>query len=222
MINLSKRTVSYQNGHKTTLNIDTLSFQQGEKVCLLGRSGSGKTTLLECLFRLRPFTGEINIDVQHIAFSPQSSDLIDTFTVKTNVLMGQFQKGLLKNLISLYQKQPKLDELLTELGIRHLRDEYVQTLSGGEKQRVLIARSITENKPLTLFDEPTSALDVYHSQKTMSTLMTQLKDSTIICAIHDLSLVDYFDRVIVLSEGKIILDTPANQVDRQSLKEYFD
>ena len=222
MINLSKLTVSYQNGHKTTLNIDTLSFQQGEKVCLLGRSGSGKTTLLECLFRLRPFTGEINIDVQHIAFSPQSSDLIDTFTVKTNVLMGQFQKGLLKNLCSLYQKQPKLDELLTELGIRHLRDEYVQTLSGGEKQRVLIARSITENKPLTLFDEPTSALDVYHSPKTMSALMTQLKDSTIICAIHDLSLVDYFDRVIVLSEGKIILDTPANQVDRQSLKEYFD
>ena len=222
MINLSRLAVSYQNEHKTTLDIDKLSFKQGEKVCLLGRSGSGKTTLLECLFRLRTFAGEINIGVENIAFSPQNSDLIDTFTVKTNILMGQFQKSLLKNLCSLYRKQPLVDDLLTQLGIPHLRDEYVQTLSGGEKQRVLIARSIVENKPLALFDEPTSALDVYHSQQTMSVLMERLINSTVICAIHDLSLVDYFERIIVLGNGKIILDTPASHIDRQNLSEYFD
>ncbi len=222
MICLSNLTVSYHNSSKTTLDIDKLSFKQGEKVCLLGRSGSGKTTLLECLFRLRSFEGEINIGVENIAFSPQSSDLIDTFTVKTNVLMGQFQKSLLKNLWNLYHKQPQINDLLTQLGIPHLRDEYVLTLSGGEKQRVLIARSIMENKPLALFDEPTSALDVYHSKKTMSVLMEHLTNSTIICAIHDLSLVDYFERIIVLGKGKIILDTPASHVDRQNLSEYFD
>ena len=211
------------HGCKLTLSIDRLKIEHGEKVCLIGKSGSGKTTLIECIFGLRTYTGSISADIGRISFSPQKSDLIPNFKVKTNILMGRFGgRSFFRNIASLNKADPKIDEILASVNIPDKKERYVKTLSGGEHQRVLIARAIYEDKDIFMLDEPTSALDIVNSLNIIEALLRYKAENTVICAIHNLSLLNFFQRVIILKDGKIILDDKVSNVDPREIGMYFD
>jgi len=208
---------------RLTLSIDHLCINSGEKVALIGTSGSGKTTLIECISGLREYTGVINSDIKDVSFLPQKSDLIANFKVKTNVLMGRFGgRSFLKNIMCVMKKEAHIDTILSDLNILDKKDRFVKNLSGGEAQRVLIARTIYEDKNIALLDEPTSALDIVNSRNSVEVLLKHKRKSTVVCAIHNLTLLDFFDRVIVLKEAKIVLDEHVSNVEPEKIRGYFD
>lgn len=212
-----------QYGDQIVLSVPNLKIDSNEKICIIGNSGSGKTTLLECLFGLLNYKGKIEIDTTEISYAPQKLDVIPSFTVKTNVQMGRFgQHSALMNMISILKGNNEVTEILEALNIAQHKSKVVHSLSGGEKQRVLIARTLFENKKINLFDEPTSALDVYNSQNAISYIMQRGFQKTIICSIHDLSLIEQFERVIILKNGRITLDQKVKEIEKERLIEYFD
>lgn len=220
-MNVVDLTVTYDKS--VALNIPKLHINDKEKVCVIGKSGSGKSTFIKAIFDLVPYDGHIDIDVSNVSYLPQDSDLVKGLKVKTNIEIMKFQnKGVIHNIKSLYIKNEEVDSLLKALDIYDKKDAKVSTLSGGEVQRVLIARTIYENKAINILDEPTSALDVQNSNKAISLLLQELVDKTVICIIHDLTLVKYFDRVLIFSDSEIIKDCSTASLSEAEVCEYFD
>jgi len=221
MITIQGLEVIY--GEQLALSVDKLHVKSGEKICLIGKSGSGKSTLIECIFGLREYKGKIDADIHDISISLQKADLIPNFTVKTNILMGCFGgRSFFKNMASVFRHEPMVDEVLEMLNITKKKEQYVKNLSGGEQQRVLLARALYEQKSIYLLDEPTSALDVANSRNAIDTLLRHKADKTVICAIHNLSLIGFFERVIVLKDGFIVLDESVANIDIEDMGAYFD
>ncbi|MCL2235729.1 MAG: ATP-binding cassette domain-containing protein [Defluviitaleaceae bacterium] len=221
MISIKGLEVNY--GNQLALSVDDLHIGAGEKICLIGKSGSGKSTMLECIFGLREYEGEINRNIQNISLSLQKSDLIPNFTVKTNILMGRFGgRSFFRNLASICKHEPMVDEVLESLNIPEKKNQYVKNLSGGEQQRVLLARALYEEKAVYLLDEPTSALDVANSRNAIETLLSNKADCTVMCAIHNLSLISFFQRIIVMKGGKIVLDDAVANINVEDMGAYFD
>jgi len=198
-----------------------LDIYEGEFVSIIGPSGSGKSTLLHCMGLLdRPSKGEILVDGkitskisgkeiaqfrgEKLGFVFQNYNLIPRLTVLENVILP----GLIM------QKEPKrLEEkamgLLTEVGITHRADHKGIHLSGGEQQRVAIARSLINDPVLVLADEPTGALDSKSSGEIMNILlrMNKKRGVTTVFVSHDLEIARYGKRTIAIQDGKIVGDT---------------
>lgn len=210
-------------GDQTAVSIDELHIKAGEKICLIGKSGSGKSTFIECLFGLREYEGKIDANIHDISLTLQKSDLIPNFTVKTNILMGRFGgRSFIKNMVSVFKHEPLVDEVLKCLDIPEKKEQYVKNLSGGEQQRVLLARALYEQKSIYLLDEPTSALDVANSRIAIETLLHHKSESTLMCAIHNLSLIRFFERIIVMKDGIIVLDEAVANINIEDMGVYFD
>ncbi len=194
----------------------TLHIPAGQRVGLVGRSGSGKTTLTTLLLRLSNLQeGSISIDGQdiagvkqvslrsQIAYVPQEPLLFHR-TVRENIAYGcpeateeEIRAAAVKaNALEFIEALPQGFETITgERGVK---------LSGGQRQRIAVARAILANKPILVLDEATSALDS-ESEKLIQDAMTNLmKDRTSIVVAHRLSTVASLDRIIVLSEGRIV------------------
>lgn len=188
------------------LSIDSLTFNSNDKVAIIGKSGSGKTTLLNSIGNIVDYSGIIE-NKQHVVYATQFGDLIDEFSVNTNVVMGEFaNNNVFKNIYLTLTSNPI--EVLSKLKIDKLQKKKVKTLSGGEAQRVLIARSLNTKGEIFLFDEPTSSLDIKNSEICIQTILENLSDKIVICTIHNLNLLKFFERVIIMENGKIISDTP--------------
>ena len=188
-------------------------FENGYIYAILGTSGSGKTTLLNILGLLdNKFDGEIIINNkniskkcdnyelrnQNIGFIFQSYYLIDSLNVEENIKMP------LK-----YSKKEKKDDeyfkkIIEELKIENLINENVNYLSGGEKQRIAIARAFINKPSIIICDEPTGNLDKENSLKVLSILKQFIsKDKLIIIVTHDLFLANQCDIILELKEGKL-------------------
>ncbi|MBB6715791.1 ABC transporter ATP-binding protein [Clostridium gasigenes] len=189
------------------------SINQGEFVVILGPSGSGKSTLLNLLGGMDTVTkGKININGQiitnfkrkqlsmyrkeKIGFVFQFYNLISTLTVFENVNLSER--------MSKYSE--KTDVILSELDVSHRRNNFPFELSGGEQQRVSIARAICKNPDIILCDEPTGALDSKTGKTVISVLYNICKQrkSTVIIVTHNASIAKIADRVIELRDGRII------------------
>ena len=206
---------NYKNGSNITTALGPISFDvfRGEFLAIVGRSGSGKSTLLNLLTSLdRPTSGDIIVNQLYInrlkdkdlvkyrssiGIIFQSYNLLPNLNVIDNIMLASWTAN--KNQNYSYAK-----ELLTKLGISELEHKNIKNLSGGEKQRVAIARSLI-NKPNILFcDEPTGALDSYNEGQVIDILKELNKEGiTIIMITHNHDLEKIVDRVIVLKEGKI-------------------
>jgi putative ABC transport system ATP-binding protein len=199
----------------------SLDVFHGEFVSIIGPSGSGKSTLLHCMGLLdKPSSGCIFIDNkdttkltgreiaqfrgEKLGFVFQNYNLIPRLTVLENVILP----GLIM------QKDPdilekKAMELLREVGILHRCDHKGIHLSGGEQQRVAIARSLINDPVLVLADEPTGALDTNSSAEIMNILvdLNKKRGATTVFVSHDLEIAKYGKRTIVIVDGKIVGDT---------------
>jgi putative ABC transport system ATP-binding protein len=198
-----------------------LSISEGDLVALLGPSGSGKTTLLLCVsLILDPTGGKIvfdgqtifqkngwaGIDVRRIrrekiGFIFQSHNLIPFLTAKQNVLFPLSLIGLKKE-----EAESRAMELLKYMEIADRADYLPALLSGGEQQRVAVARALANNAKLILADEPTASLDTSRGKKVMELLKKIAKEnrSAVIVVTHDVRMIEGFDRVYQLKDGRIV------------------
>ncbi|MEW6686250.1 MAG: ABC transporter ATP-binding protein [Candidatus Edwardsbacteria bacterium] len=196
----------------------TFSVQDGEFCGLIGPNGSGKSTLLKCLCGiLKPQNGEIFIGqnnllslkskeiAQRIAVVPQESHFAFNFTCYEIVLFGR--SPYLKGLQSERREDHEIAlEALRLTGALKLADHSINEISGGERQKVVIARALAQNPKILLLDEPTSHLDIDHQLEILELLkrLNQQKNLTVIFVSHDLNLAsEYCQRLILLDGGQI-------------------
>ena len=205
-------SVSYGEGQEVLRNL-SLSLPAGGCYAILGESGSGKTTLLNLLSGAkRDYTGSVRYDGQDIrnisgerlfeliSVIHQETFLFDA-TIEENItLFRSVDRAVLEDAV----KKAGLEELVKEKGLDYACGENGANLSGGEKQRVGIARSILLGAKVLLLDEATSALDIRTGSRLIRTVQ-QMEGKTRIAVTHDVypELMDNFDRIIVLKDGQI-------------------
>ncbi len=222
MIELKKlKKVFELNKNNTIVAVNDISLEinDGELLVLKGASGSGKSTILSCLAGLsKPTTGEVIIDDDRISKLPdnfaslfrrekigfifQKYNLIPTLSVKENILIPLIPENLPSN-----ETKEILEKVMKKFKIDHKKDELVKNLSGGEQQRVAIARSQVNNPKYIIADEPTANLDKELSLHFIE-ILKELKNEgkTIIVATHDPLFfeLDFVDKVIEISNGEIL------------------
>jgi iron complex transport system ATP-binding protein len=208
--------ISKKYGERTVL--DSISFTVGkaEIVALVGPNGSGKSTLIKTLAGVHAQSaGTIRIDgsdmrtmdpvdlAKTIGYVPQHFTYTLYSTVFETVLLGRRQH--IKWAVS-DEELSRVQQALDALEMSNLAGSYMDQLSGGERQKVFIARALAQDPLLFLFDEPTSALDIRYQIEVMETMreLTWERGAGMIIAVHDLNLAyRYADSVVVLSGGRI-------------------
>ena len=198
-----------------------LSIKKGEFVSIIGASGAGKTTLLQIIGSLdKPDAGSLVVDGvalnglsdkalaafrnKHIGFVFQFHQLLPEFTALENVCIPAFIAGTKTS-----EAEKKAKEWLTKLGLEHRMDHKPNELSGGEKQRVAVARALINNPSLILADEPSGSLDSAN-KKELHSLLRRLCNEyglTILVVTHDKDLANVSDRVIEMRDGSILSTT---------------
>lgn len=217
---------------KIALSSLSLSVKKGELIALIGPSGAGKTTLLNLLAAtLPPDQGEITIDGQLLAemtdqkkrakkigIIRQQFDLIGELPVIHNVLAGKLSEwGIMKSLLSMFFPQDKQDAILalTRVGLRDKLYERTSALSGGEQQRVALARLLIQSPEIVLADEPVASLDPARAEDILALLVKIASEGnqTLIASLHSVEYAKkYFDRLIALKDGYLFFDLPASSV----------
>ena len=216
------------------LNNINCQINQGEFVVLLGLNGAGKSTLLKSLVGLVPLIkGEIKINGvsvseqnlpqirRDVGMLFQGGGLIRQLSAIDNVLCGRL--GVRKTGQTLFgfpQRDRTLAlELLTQLGLKEQAYQKTSKLSGGQQQKVAIARALMQSPQILLADEPTTGLDVVASQQVMATLSELHQQGlTIITVLHDLALAkEYAQRAIILDNGKVVYDGKCENLQQRFL-----
>jgi ABC-type cobalamin/Fe3+-siderophores transport system ATPase subunit len=218
-----------------------LSFNKGEFVGLIGANGAGKSTLLQLLLGLLTAqSGEVllqdtNINkikrreiAKQLAFVPQSIELPFAFSVQQLVAMGR------NPYLGAFELETAEDKKLIQLAMQqtdiiYLQHRHVNTLSGGEKQRVIIARALAQQSPTILLDEPIASLDICHQLTTLQLIQSLTQSGkTAITALHDLNLgARYCDRLILIGKQEdgitsIISDgVPEEVLTHENLRTHF-
>ncbi len=191
----------------------SLKIKEGEFVMLLGPSGSGKSTLLNVASGLdSPSSGTVTIDNQDISkytqrkltlfrrknlgFIFQQYNLLQSLTVKENIEVGIFNKNTSFD----------IDTMLNNVDLYHYKNKYPYQLSGGEQQRVSIARALIKNPKILFCDEPTGALDENNAKEILSFLkkLNKMYNTTIVLITHNTSISVIADTIIKLNSGKIV------------------
>jgi ABC-type cobalamin/Fe3+-siderophores transport systems, ATPase components len=210
-----------------------LSIKKGEFVGLIGPNGCGKSTVLKNVYRvLKPSSGSIFIDndnieklsyrntAQKISVVGQNQETTFDFTVREVVSMGRHPYKKLFEADTKKEKELIL-KCLESLGMQDRINEKFSTLSGGEKQRVLLAKAVAQDTDFMILDEPTNHLDINY-QIQIFDLLKNL-NITVFTAIHDLNIAAlYCDRLLVINKGKIVFEgTPEEVVSQKMIKEIY-
>jgi putative ABC transport system ATP-binding protein len=205
------------NDVKVLKGID-LELHTGELTLLMGPSGSGKTTLLSILGCIMKQTsgalriaGELieglspeqlaKIRRDHIGFIFQSYNLFPTLNAIENVRIALDVRG-----IKGFAATSRAEEVLREVGLGHRLTNYPRNLSGGEQQRVAVARAIASSPSIVLADEPTAALDSENGHAVMALLARIAKEQnrSVLAVTHDPRTLGYADRVVRIEDGRIV------------------
>jgi iron complex transport system ATP-binding protein len=204
----------------------SVAVDEGGWVGLIGPNGAGKTTLLRAIAGLVPFRGSILLRgrpartmhrrerARLLAVVPQEPSTPAWMTVAEYVLLGRTPHlGMLAQEGS--SDVQAAEQALTRLDLLAYANRPLGTLSGGEKQRAVVARALAQEARVVLLDEPTTALDIGHQQQALELLDTLRRESglTLVAAMHDLTLAaQYVDRMLLLDGGRLVADGTPRQV----------
>ena len=197
-----------------------LDVVAGQWLAVIGPNGAGKTTLLRAIARLVPYSGSIELDGREtgamsraelsrlLAVVPQDPATPPWMTVGEYVLLGRTPH------LGLLAKEGARDReaaarSLARLDLLGFAGRRLGTLSGGEKQRVVVARALAQQARIVLLDEPTASLDIGHQQQALDLLDLLRAESglTLVAAMHDLTLAaQYADRMVLLDRGRVVAD----------------
>lgn len=225
--------VSFSVQDKKIISDIYFKAKHGQVVGLIGPNGSGKSTLLKSIYRVhQPNTGKITLDneflsdisakktAQKMAVVSQDSSGDFDFSVEEIVLMGRSpHKNMMESNTILDVKIAR--DALHEVGMSNYSDRSITTLSGGEKQRVLVARALAQQAKLLVLDEPTNHLDIHHQLQLME--LVKLLNVTIVMALHDLNIAsNYCDIIYVMNQGQIFTyGSPEEVLTESLLREVF-
>jgi len=217
---------------KAILNNINMTVEQGQFVGLIGPNGSGKSSLLRCAYRRnKPDSGHVllnNVNIhhlsakhvaQHVAVVLQEMPAEFGFTVKEVIAMGLTpHSGLFSNPLTC---KNRIDDALHKVNLTANKNQCFDLLSGGEKQRCLLARALVQKPQLLILDEPTNHLDI-HYQYELLDLITSLGIS-VLCTLHDLNIAArYCDHLYLINNGEIVTQgTPKQVLTQPTLKQYF-
>jgi len=223
---LEIRNLSFSYRDNRVLNSLDLSISDGEMIALLGKNGAGKTTLLRLIPSfLRCTQGTISIDsvpvkdmklrerARFMAYIPQITRSAFPYSVRTSILMGA------SNRLSMFQspgrkEEQRVEQIIDLLNLHQIADRNMDTISGGERQLVLIARALMQNARLLILDEPTSFLDYSNQLMVLERIGDLVKKGySCIYSTHnpDLAL-GHSSRIVIMSEGHISFDGSAGEL----------
>ena len=209
------KNISYSYSNIEAVKNVSFSVQSGECVGILGNNGSGKSTLITCINKIRtPSTGTVLINdrdtrkmtrpeiARNISYVAQKNEM-DHVTVFDSVLLGR--KPYIKWAIS--QNDIDIcDEIIEQIGLSDFKLRYINELSGGELQKVMLARALVQQPKLMLLDEPTSNLDPKNQYEMMALIkeLTVKRNISSIIVLHDINLaLRYCTRFLFLKSGEV-------------------
>ncbi len=218
-----------RNGRSLVSDID-LRVEPAVLTALVGPNGAGKTTLIRILAGdVSPTRGVIKYGdelLDHIsvrrrarlrAVLAQSHASDTSFTVEQVVSMGRYAYRLDRD-ADVNRDLVLVNEAIESLDLNSLRNRQIRFLSGGEQQRVAIARVLAQRTPLILLDEPTTALDVGHQESVMSLIKgLRQNEHAVVAVLHYLNLATYFDQVVLMDEGRMVAAGPPADVMTSSI-----
>ena len=218
LLELKKITLNYKN-YNTSVEVIKgidLKINSGEKVAVVGKSGSGKTSLIMLMAGLeRPSSGEIIFDKQLIS-TFNEDQLADIRKKKIGIVFQSFylipnytaleNVSLILEINSIDNSKQKAEDLLVQFGLKDRLHHFPTQLSGGEQQRVSIARSMAVKPKLILADEPTGNLDSENSQMISNLLFdyANKNQSSFVLVTHDLKFAEKCDHIIKIEDGTIV------------------
>ncbi|KSU08068.1 ABC transporter ATP-binding protein [Lactococcus lactis] len=195
--------------HRKIFDKFNLTFEAGKVYAIIGQSGSGKTTLLNMIAKLESYEGSIRYEgkelskiKKHSYFLNDLSYLFQNFgLIENETIDKNLDLGLINQKLSKKTKQEKKLETLAQVNVAYLKlNQKIYELSGGEAQRVALAKAILKNSPVILADEPTAALDSENSEEVMKLLLSMKNEKRIIIiATHNPAIWKMADEVVELS-----------------------
>ena len=232
MLKIRNLNFHYRQGEPILKDIN-LEIEDGRFVAILGNNGAGKSTLLKCLDGiLKASSGEIYIDDKNLMKLSQSEIARKAAFVSQHVFDMQLsvwdcvmlgRKPYLKWNFTDKDRQI-VSNALKQFDLEKLSAKYVSQLSGGEQQKVMLARALVQQPTLLLLDEPTSSLDIqnqYQVLKTVGKIVSETKISVLVI-IHDLTLALRFcDRFVMMKDGRIYSYGDISTIHRQSIKDIY-
>lgn len=233
-IALDAHNLSFGYEHGLALRDITFSIGAGQLVALIGPNGSGKTTLLKLLLGfLRPTSGSVALfgspvtsyaskeRAKQIAYVSQQPAVSFPLTVSELVALGRYPHGA--RFGSSSADLAAVDTALDQTESKHLATRTFNSLSGGEQQKVLIARALAQSAKILLLDEPTLHLDLYYQIQIVAALkrLCHRQHVTIVTVLHDVNLVSLFaDKALLLGAGQLrAFGSVADVIDETSIRE---
>ncbi len=224
-------------GGKPVLRGVTLAARGGESIAIVGPNGAGKTTLLRCIGGvISPRRGSVVVDgmdlrslrrreiARRIAVVPQVMETMFPFTLREVVSLGRTARLGAFGMPRAADRQA-IERALAQVGLLELADSRIDHVSGGERQRAVVAMALAQDSDVLLLDEPTTHLDPSHQRATLSHArdLAVRHGMLVIAVLHDLNLASAFaSRVIVLKEGTVVRDAaPAEALDAVTVADVF-
>lgn len=233
---MSIKDIVFGYGTKEVLKGVNFEVIKGEIVSIIGPNGSGKSTLVKCIDGIfKPKSGNVYIHTKDtrnmrprelaktMAYVPQSSSEVFTQRVFDTVLMGRkphITWGVRKIDLEI------VEEVLEYMGLTELAECYLDELSGGQKQKVLIARALAQEPEILLLDEPTSSLDIKHQLEVLEIVknISKHRKSSVVMVIHDLNLAYRFsDKLVLLKDGTVFASgEPSTVLTKENINKVYD
>ncbi|MGL5345814.1 MAG: ABC transporter ATP-binding protein [Peptostreptococcaceae bacterium] len=214
-----------------------VTVNKGENLCIVGPNGCGKSTLLKSIANIIDYKGNVEIDskevnslgrkelARKVGLMSQITQIYFPYTVYETVALGRYaySDGVFSKLSS--EDRDIVLDSIEKVRLFDYKDKMINELSGGQLQRVFLARTFAQNPDVILLDEPTNHLDLKHQIELLEhlTIWTKENNKIVVGVLHDLNLVQYFaDNVLVLNNGKVrAYGKPSEVLNEEVLKDIY-
>ena len=236
MLEISNLYCSY--GEADIIKNINLNIERGKNLCIVGPNGCGKSTLLKSIANIIDYKGSIKLDNKEInrfsrkelatkvALMSQITQIYFPYTIYETVSLGRYAHS--KSMFNTLSKEDKkiILDSIEKVGLLEEKDNLISELSGGQLQRVFLARTFAQDPEVILLDEPTNHLDLKYQIELLKHVSNWAKDNNkiVIGVLHDLNLVHYFsDEVCLLNDGKIISHGKSKEVfNSEKLQQVYE